>query len=155
MRIPETIKLVLFSLVFAFGAAVPASAAADDEVPEGDTAEDEVSEDEVSEDERLTCGEQLERVADFEHEVCVQRNFRKLRAETPWVYTAYREELAADIHEEEAHNVANNNRHVVLAYAALWAVVMLFVLYMWIRQRRLQEEIDRLEREVARAREED
>jgi CcmD family protein len=64
------------------------------------------------------------------------------------------QEMLPILHERESTAIVNNNRHVVMSYAALWLLVVLFVLYMWMRQRRLQEEIERLEHEVAKASEE-
>jgi CcmD family protein len=63
-------------------------------------------------------------------------------------------EMLPVLHERETSAIVNNNRHVVMAYAALWVLVVFFILFMWVRQRRLQEEIERLEREVAKASEE-
>jgi hypothetical protein len=59
--------------------------------------------------------------------------------------------LAPDVHAEDAQQMLTNRRHVVMAYAALWALVAGFVVFMWMRQRGLQAEIARLEREIIQA----
>jgi hypothetical protein len=59
--------------------------------------------------------------------------------------------LAPDVHAEDAQQMLTNRRHVVTAYAALWALVAGFVVFMWLRQRGLQAEIARLEREIDQA----
>jgi CcmD family protein len=47
--------------------------------------------------------------------------------------------------------VTNNNRHVVLAYGALWVLTAGFLALMFLRQRTLNAEIERLEAEVKKA----
>lgn len=59
--------------------------------------------------------------------------------------------LAPDVHTEDAQQMLTNRRHVVMAYAALWALVAGFVVFMFVRQRNLQAEIARLEREIEQA----
>jgi CcmD family protein len=59
--------------------------------------------------------------------------------------------LAPDVHAEDAQQMLTNRRHVVMAYAALWVLVAGFVVFMWMRQRGLQAEIARLEREIVQA----
>ena len=59
--------------------------------------------------------------------------------------------LAPDVHAEDAQQMLTNRRHVVMAYAALWVLVAGFVVFMWMRQRGLQAEIARLEREIIQA----
>ncbi len=77
----------------------------------------------------------------------------ELAKDARW-WAELRAELLPVLHEEETDAIVNNNRHVIMAYAALWVLVVFFVLFMWVRQRRLQEEIERLEQEVAKASEE-
>ncbi|GAB4556735.1 MAG: hypothetical protein Tsb0020_00240 [Haliangiales bacterium] len=60
-------------------------------------------------------------------------------------------QLAPEIHEQDANQMLTNRRHVVLSYALLWALMLLFVVFMWRRQRGLSAEISRLEREIERA----
>lgn len=140
MRVRPMIQTMALAAALATWAAFPAEPRAG----EGEGAQE-------AEAERLSCPEQVELISDMEHEICQQRHFARVRAEAPWIYTAFREEVGADIHEEEADNIAANNRHVVMAYGGLWALVLAFVVFMWMRQERLKAEIARLEREVARA----
>ena len=50
------------------------------------------------------------------------------------------EELRSKVHQA-----------VVMAYAALWIIVVLFVMFMWIRQGDLKKQIARLEQDIAAA----
>jgi hypothetical protein len=59
--------------------------------------------------------------------------------------------LAVEVHTEDANLMLTNKRHVVAAYAVLWVVVVLFLVLMWNRQRRLKDEIARLERDLREA----
>lgn len=61
--------------------------------------------------------------------------------------TAYSDEF----HAQDARQITKNNKHVVMAYAALWGIVALFVVGMWLRQRKLTEQILRLEAELKKA----
>jgi hypothetical protein len=54
-------------------------------------------------------------------------------------------------HEREARQVTANNKHVAMAYGALWILMAGFVAMMFFRQRTLSAEIQRLEDEVKRA----
>lgn len=74
----------------------------------------------------------------------------ELAKDRDW-YTDVRDQIAPEIHEEDAKKMLTNRRHVVLAYAALWALVAGFVVFLWLRQRGLQAEIARLEREIEQA----
>jgi len=64
-------------------------------------------------------------------------------------------QLRPEIHQEDANLTMTNKRHVVLAYAALWAFVVVFLVLLWARQQRLVSEIARLERDVKKASEQD
>jgi hypothetical protein len=71
------------------------------------------------------------------------------------VSTAAREkaatELAADIeqqHEQAAKAIAKNQKHVVMAYAALWVLAAGFLLFLWRRQQALKAEIATLKRDL-------
>jgi hypothetical protein len=53
----------------------------------------------------------------------------------------------------EAHTAANaqiaeNERHVIYAYAAMWILAALFLVYMWMRQRALKAELVALRRDL-------
>jgi hypothetical protein len=62
-----------------------------------------------------------------------------------------RDRVRPEVHQEDAQLMLVNKRHVVLAYGVLWAMVAGTVLLMWLRQRRLQEQIAQLERDLERA----
>ena len=61
------------------------------------------------------------------------------------------DKLNRDIHTNAAHYATANNKHVVAAYAVFWVFTVGFVLMMWRRQRALQAELARLERDLAKA----
>lgn len=56
-----------------------------------------------------------------------------------------------EYHEQDAKQATKNKSHVVMAYGALWAIVTIFVVGMWLRQRKLSAEIARLEQELEKA----
>jgi hypothetical protein len=59
---------------------------------------------------------------------------------------AAQKRLALDLaqHETAAKAVAKNQKHVILAYAAMWLVAVAFVLFLWLRQQALRQEIAQL-----------
>lgn len=54
-------------------------------------------------------------------------------------------------HEQAAQAIAKNERHVIMAYAAMWVLAALFVLFLWSRQRHLKTEIAQLRRDLEAA----
>ncbi len=52
--------------------------------------------------------------------------------------------------DAEAH-VQKNERHVIYAYAAMWIIAALFVIFLWRRQQALQAEIATLRRDLEAA----
>jgi hypothetical protein len=64
-------------------------------------------------------------------------------------------EWTAELHDQDAKNALTNKKHVVMAYAAIWIIMMIFVVMMWLRQGKLKAEIDRLEKDLAKALEND
>jgi cell division protein FtsL len=62
-----------------------------------------------------------------------------------------KQQLAAEVHQEDARAMLTNRKHVVMAYAALWILVTLFVVFMWMKQKDLKAEIARLEGEIRAA----
>ncbi len=56
-----------------------------------------------------------------------------------------------EYHEQDAKTATANNTFVVIAYAAIWSIVAIFVLVMWLRQRKLALEIARLQAELKKA----
>jgi cell division protein FtsL len=73
-----------------------------------------------------------------------------LRADVQW-RAELKQQLAAEVHHEDARAMLTNRKHVVMAYAALWILVALFVLFMWLKQKDLKAEIARLESEIRAA----
>jgi len=61
--------------------------------------------------------------------------------------------LRGKIHRQAATEITTNNRHVIIAYGAMWVIAMGFVLMMWRRQQALKAEIERLTRELKQAEE--
>ena len=49
-----------------------------------------------------------------------------------------------DAHVAAAQNIAENERHVLLAYGAMWIIAVLFVVFLWRRQQALKAEIAQL-----------
>jgi len=62
-----------------------------------------------------------------------------------------KDSLRPSVHEAEAGLITRNNKHVVMAYAAVWILTVGFVVLLWFRQRRLVAELDALEKKVAKA----
>jgi hypothetical protein len=62
-----------------------------------------------------------------------------------------RNEVRPDVHQEDANITMRNKKHVVLAYGALWGLSVVFLVLMWMRQRRLAAEMDRLAAQIAKA----
>jgi CcmD family protein len=59
------------------------------------------------------------------------------------------------IHEDAAEHVVKNERHVILAYGAMWLLAAGFVIFLWRRQQGLRGEIDQLRRELDAAMKDD
>lgn len=62
-----------------------------------------------------------------------------------------RDRYWAEFHEQAERKWKRDKRHVVLAYAALWVLSVLFLGFLYLRQQRLVGEIGRLERDLKRA----
>lgn len=62
-----------------------------------------------------------------------------------------RNEVRPDVHQEDANITMRNKKHVVMAYGALWGLSVVFLVLMWMRQRRLAAEMDRLAAQIAKA----
>jgi hypothetical protein len=54
-------------------------------------------------------------------------------------------------HEQEANKVAKDQRHVIMAYAAMWLLSVGFLIVMWRRQQALRAHIDTLKHELDKA----
>ena len=55
------------------------------------------------------------------------------------------------LHEAAALAIAKNEKHVILAYAAMWLLAAGFVLFLWRRQQALKTEIAQLRRDLEAA----
>ncbi len=64
---------------------------------------------------------------------------------------AERAALAKKEHEDAARAIAKNEKHVVLAYGAMWLLAVGFVLFLWRRQQTLKSEIAQLRRDLEAA----
>jgi hypothetical protein len=53
-----------------------------------------------------------------------------------------------DSHNMAAAQIAENERHVIYAYAAMWILAALFVGFLWYRQQMLKAELAALRREL-------
>lgn len=62
-----------------------------------------------------------------------------------------RDRLRPDIHQEDANLMLTNKRHVVMAYAALWILAVVFLVLLWLRQQRLVASMTRLQRDLEKA----
>ena len=51
-------------------------------------------------------------------------------------------------HQDAVAHVEKNERHVIGAYAAMWVISALFLLYLLRRQQRLKAEIEQLRRDL-------
>ena len=72
-------------------------------------------------------------------------------AKDPELKADIEQALRFAVHRDESAAFARNNRHVVMAYIAIWVLTAGFLAALWLRQGRLRAEIARLEAEVARA----
>ncbi|HEY0193151.1 MAG TPA: hypothetical protein VGC42_18670 [Kofleriaceae bacterium] len=61
---------------------------------------------------------------------------------------ARRDEATLSAHNDAFAHIQKNERHVIYAYAAMWIVAALFVLFLWRRQQGLTAEIASLRREI-------
>ena len=63
--------------------------------------------------------------------------------------------LRTSEHNQTAREITTNNRHVVMAYAAIWLLAVGFLVIMWRRQQAMKLEIARLEEQLRRVEDED
>ena len=83
---------------------------------------------------------------------------RKICADAMNADATFAEAIAKTVNEETLRQhlnagkaIAKNERHVILAYAAMWLVAAGFVLFLWRRQQGLKIEIERLRRDLDKA----
>jgi len=62
-----------------------------------------------------------------------------------------RQSVRPDVHQEDTNVLMQNKKHVVMAYAALWGLTVVFLVLMWLRQRRLLAEMERLASQIDKA----
>ena len=67
------------------------------------------------------------------------------------ILAACEESHSSKYHVIDSKQATKNKQFVVAAYAALWAIVAIFVVVLWLRQRKLSGEIARLEAELKKA----
>ena len=67
------------------------------------------------------------------------------------VELAKAQEKFANIQIEAGARVAKNQRHVIMAYAVMWIAAAMFVLFLWRRQKSLNDQIDALRSDLASA----
>jgi hypothetical protein len=53
-----------------------------------------------------------------------------------------------DAHTQANAFIAKNERHVLLAYGAMWIIAALFVAFLWLRQQKLRAEITQLRKDL-------
>jgi len=74
----------------------------------------------------------------------------ELEKDRGW-HAELRDSVRPDVHQEDANIIAKNKKHVVMAYGALWGLTVVFVVLLWLRQRRLLAEMERLAKQIAKA----
>ena len=68
-----------------------------------------------------------------------------------YILAACEERHTSKFRVEDAERAVKDNQFVVAAYAAIWAILAIFVVIMWLRQRKLSLEITRLQTEIKKA----
>jgi C4-dicarboxylate-specific signal transduction histidine kinase len=61
------------------------------------------------------------------------------------------EQRTLEAHQDAEHHIQKNERHVFIAYAAMWVIAALFVVFLWRRQVALQREIVGLRKDLEAA----
>ena len=64
------------------------------------------------------------------------------------ILAACEESHSSKYQVQDAKRAVKDKQFVVAAYAAIWAILAIFVVVMWLRQRKLSLEITRLETEL-------
>jgi len=123
----------------AAGSAEPAQPAADAPAPAAaPAAERAPNADEL----RKTCAAALNADPDFAK--AVVETYSKKTVEQL-------DQQTIDAHKAAAANIAENERHVIYAYAAMWIIAALFLAFMAMRQQRLKAELAQLRRDLEAA----
>jgi hypothetical protein len=61
------------------------------------------------------------------------------------------DEKTIKAHDAAIKKIAQEEGHVIYAYAALWVIIALLVAFMWMRQQKLKTEIAALRRDLTKA----
>jgi hypothetical protein len=61
------------------------------------------------------------------------------------------DERTIKAHDDAIKKIAQEDGHVIYAYAALWVITALLVAFMWMRQQKLKLEIAALRRDLTKA----
>ena len=72
-------------------------------------------------------------------------------AKDPGWQAELRNSIRPEVHQEDANIMLKNKKHVVMAYGALWGLTVVFLVLLWLRQRRLMAEIERLAQQISKA----
>jgi hypothetical protein len=56
-----------------------------------------------------------------------------------------------DAHEDADKHIQKNEKHVIYAYAAMWIIAALFVIFLWRRQQGLEAQIAQLKKDLEAA----
>lgn len=58
------------------------------------------------------------------------------------------DQKTVEAHQDADFHIQKNERHVIYAYAAMWIIAAVFVIFLWRRQQALQAEIMQLRRDL-------
>jgi hypothetical protein len=61
------------------------------------------------------------------------------------------DEKTIKAHDDAIKKIAQEDAHVIYAYAALWVIIAVLVAFMWMRQQKLKSEIAALRRDLTKA----
>lgn len=67
------------------------------------------------------------------------------------ILAACEESHSSKYQVQDARRATKDKQFVVVAYAVLWAIVAVFMVVLWLRQRKLSAEITKLEAELEKA----
>lgn len=97
---------------------------------------------------RETCSKAMNADPGFAKSIVIvaEKNYRKASYEQ-----IERENKEIVANEQQQERFAKNERHVILAYAAMWVLAAGFLVMLWRRQQGLVAEIAQLNRDLAEA----
>jgi hypothetical protein len=87
------------------------------------------------------------------HKICVDAMNADPAFAKSIVLTADKQidEKTIQAHDAAIKKIAQEESHVIYAYAALWVIIALLVAFMWMRQQKLKTEIALLRRDLTKA----